>query len=58
MSSNPAHDEVFSIQQYEIKFVSDFRHADGFFLGILVSSTKILLKVALNTITQPWNLAW
>jgi hypothetical protein len=29
LSSNPAHDEIYSIQHYVIKFVSDFRQADG-----------------------------
>ena len=56
VSLNPAHDEVYSIQQYEIKHVSDLRL---FFLGTPVSSTnttdrhditEILLKVALNII--------
>ena len=41
LSLNPAHDKVYSIQHYVIKFVSDLRH------GI----TEILLKVVLNTIT-------
>ena len=30
MSSNPDHGEVYSIQQYVIKFVSDLRHIGGF----------------------------
>jgi hypothetical protein len=56
VSLNPAHDEVYSIQQYEIKLVSDLRL---FFLCSPVSSTnktdrhditEILQKVALNTI--------
>ena len=56
VSLNPAHDEVYSIQQYEIKLVSDLRL---FLLGTPVSSTnktdrhditKIVLKVALNTV--------
>ena len=32
MSLNSAHGEVKSIQLYEIKFVSDSRQVDGFFL--------------------------
>jgi hypothetical protein len=53
--SNPAHDEVYSIQQYVSLSV-----VGGFCLGTLVYSTnktdthditEILLKVALNTIT-------
>ena len=31
VSLNPAHDEVYSIQHYVIKFVSDLRQVDGFF---------------------------
>ena len=30
MSSNPIHGEVYSIQHYVIKFVSDLRRVDGF----------------------------
>ena len=30
MSSNPIHGEVYSIQHYVIKFVSDLRQVDGF----------------------------
>ena len=62
MSSNPAHGEVYSIQHYVIKFVSDLRQVGGFkiYPGTPVSSTyktdrhditEILLKVALNIIT-------
>ena len=58
--SNPAHDKVYSIPHYVIKFVSDFLQAGGFHRVLrLVSSTnktdlhditELLLKVALNTI--------
>jgi hypothetical protein len=61
VSSNPAHGEVYSIQHYVIKFVSDL----CFSMNTPVSSsnktdhhdiTEILLKVALNTtITQSPN---
>ena len=53
------HDEVYSIQHYVIKFVSDLRQVGSFSLSTLVSTTnkndrhditEILLKVALNTI--------
>jgi hypothetical protein len=53
VSSNPAHDEVYSIQHYVIKFVSDLGQVGGF-SGTLVPSsnktdshdiTEILLKV-------------
>ena len=66
-SSNLEQSEVYSIQQYVIKFVSNLRQVDGFLWvlqfspGTPVSSTnkayphdiaEILLKVALNTITH------
>ena len=53
--------EVYSIQHYVIKFVSDLCQVGGFFPGTPVSFanktdcheiTEILLKVALNTITS------
>jgi hypothetical protein len=59
VSSNPVHGEVYSIQHYMIKFVSETRR--WFSQGTSVSSTnktdchyitEILLKVALNTINQ------
>ena len=65
VSSNPVHGEVYSIQHYVIKFVSDMRQVYGFFQSTMVSSinktdhddiTKILLKVALNTINHNHNL--
>ena len=61
VSSNLTHGEVYSIQHYVLKFVSDLRQGRWFSLDILISSTnkidrhdiiKILLKVALNTITS------
>ena len=61
VSLNPVHGEVYLIQHYVIKFVSDLRQVGGFFLGTLVSSTnktdhhdiaEILLEMALNTIHQ------
>jgi hypothetical protein len=30
VSSNPVHGEVYSIQHYVIKFISDFRQVGGF----------------------------
>jgi hypothetical protein len=60
VSSNSAHGDVYSIQHYVIKFVSDVRQVVWFSPGTRVSSTnkndrhdltEILLKVALNTIT-------
>ena len=62
VSSNPVHDEVYSILHYVIKIVSDLRQVGLWFSsGTLVSSTnetdrhdidiaEILLKVALNTV--------
>jgi len=47
VSSNDAHGEVYSIQHYVTKFVSDLRQVGGFLHEI----TEILLKVALNTTT-------
>ena len=62
MSSNPVHGEVYSIQHYVIKFASDLRQVAVVFSGCPQASstnttdnhdiTEILLKVALNTITQ------
>jgi len=60
VSSNPAHGELYSIQHYVIKFVSDLRQDIGFLRVFRFSSTnkndlhdiaEILLKVALNIIT-------
>ena len=60
VSSNLVHGEVYSIQYYLIKFVSDLRQVGGF-LCTLVSSTnktdrydiiEILLKVDLSTINH------
>jgi hypothetical protein len=61
VSSSPVRGEVYSIQHYVIKFVSEFRQVSGFSTGTPVSSTnktdlhdrtEILLKVALNTINH------
>ena len=60
LSSNPTHGEVYSIQHYVIKFVSDLRQVGGFLPSIPVSSTnttdchnitETLLKVTLSTMT-------
>ena len=57
VSSNPTHGEVYLIQHYVIKFVSDLRQVSGFLLVLKVSSTnktdrngisEVLLKVALD----------
>ena len=66
VSSNSVHGEMYSIQHYVIKFVSDLRQVGQWFsLGIAVSSTnktdchditEILLKVALNTINPTFSI--
>ena len=58
VSPNPVHGKEYSIQHYVIKFVNDLRQAGCFYPGTPVSSTnktKILLKVALDTINQPYS---
>ena len=59
LSSNPINDEVYSIQHYVIKFVSDLQHVGGFLLvlwfllTIKLTTTniaEILLKLALSAI--------
>ena len=40
VSLNPAHGEVYSIQHYGIKFVSDLSQVDGFFSGFSISATN------------------
>jgi len=58
VSSNLAHGEVYLIQHYVIKFVSDLRQVGGFPWCPTYNSdchdiTEMLLKVALNTINPP-----
>jgi hypothetical protein len=48
-SSNFAHGEVYSMQHYVIKFVSDLRQVGGFSPGTLVSST---IKTDCHTIIK------
>jgi hypothetical protein len=61
VSSNQAHGEVYSIQHYVIKFVSDLWQVDGFLWVFSTNKTdchditEILSKVALNTINQTFN---
>ena len=60
VSLYPVHGEVYSIQHYVIKFVSDLRQISGFLLVLRFpppikfsyNITEILLKVALNTINH------
>ena len=60
VSSNPTNGEVYSIQHYVIKLVSDLKQLGGFlrFPPPIKRHdiTEILLKVALNTRNQPTNL--
>jgi hypothetical protein len=49
ISSNPAHGEVYSIQYYVIKFVSD---KSVVFSGFFHQYNWNIVKVALNTINQ------
>ena len=59
VSYNRAHGEVYSIQHYMIKFVSDLWQVGGFLRVLRFppiktdrhNITEILLKLALNTIT-------
>ena len=51
VSSNPFHGEVYSIQHYVIKLISDWRQVGGFLwvlLKLTAMITEILLKVALK----------
>jgi len=58
VSLNPAHGEVYSIQQYVRTFVNDLRQVGGFLhvlqfppsIKLTATITEILLEVALNTI--------
>ena len=58
-SLNPTHGEMYSLQHYVIKLVSDLRQVSVFSSGSPVSSpnktdiTEILLKVALSRIPPP-----
>ena len=56
VGSNSAHSEMYSIQHYVIKFVSDLRQVGGFlrFPSPIDRHdiTEILLKMALSTINQ------
>jgi len=64
VSSNPVHDEVYSIQHYVIKFVSYLRQVGGYLRVLRFPPlkktdrhdiTEILLKVALNIINKQTN---
>jgi hypothetical protein len=44
VSSNPVHGEVYSIQHYVMKFVSDFRQVNGFLRQIAMMVTLLGIK--------------
>ena len=52
VSSNPAHGEVYSIQNYVIKFLSDLRQVGGF-LWVLQFTPPINLTATLKLKTTP-----
>jgi hypothetical protein len=65
VSSNPVHGEVYLVQQYAIKIVSDLRQVNSFlrvlrFLPPLATDlhdiAEILSKVVVNTITLSRNI--
>ena len=61
VSLNPTHGEVYSIQHYVIKFVSDLRQVGGSPVFSTNKTdchdiTELLLKVVLNTITLKINI--
>ena len=64
VSSNLVHNEVYSIQNYVIKFVSDLWQVGGFLRfpppnkTVCHDITEILLKKTLNTIIQPTNFVY
>ena len=55
VSSNPAHGEMYSKQQYVIKFVIDLWHVGGI-VRVFRFPPPMKLNVALNTITIPLTL--
>ena len=55
VSSNLVHDDVYSVQQYVIKFVSNLRQIFSTNKTNRHDITEILLKVELNTINKTKN---
>ena len=51
VSSNPVHGEVYPIQHYVIKFVSDLRQVFSINKTDRHEITEILLKVTLSSVT-------
>ena len=60
VSLNPAHGEVYSIQRYVIKFVSDLGQVGGILLVLrFPPSTQLTAtKLALNTMLQNPKIVW
>jgi hypothetical protein len=63
VSLNLVHGEVYSIQYYVIKFVSDLRQVDGSPVSLTNKNdhhdiTEIFLKVALNTLMFCYFMLW
>jgi hypothetical protein len=61
VSSNPVHGEVYSIQTYLIKFVSDFRQVSGFLRVFSTNKTDHhdITETSLNVVcavyrSSPW----
>jgi hypothetical protein len=50
VSLNPFHSEVYSVQHYALKFVSNIRQSSSIHRNDII---EILLKVALNTMNKP-----
>jgi hypothetical protein len=55
VSLKRGHGEMFSIQHYVIKFVSDLQQVSGF-LWVKLTATEIVLKVGLNTLNLQTNI--
>jgi hypothetical protein len=58
VSSNPVYSEVYSIQHYVLKFVSDLRQADVFPPGTPVSSTNKSDRPIKRTFTIELKYCW
>jgi hypothetical protein len=54
VSSNPAHVEVYSIQHYVIKFVSDLRHIGGFLRFRFPLPIKGIIRPIVCASTLTW----
>jgi hypothetical protein len=67
VNSNPAHGEVYSIQVYVIKFVSDLSQIDGFLRmlrfpppikqSVMIKKNIVEMELNAITLTHPWILS-